>query len=59
MAINYDKIGEVELALKEEQNKLLRTQLKIKQLKMVIKAHKEDIYNPKLFEELMKRCKEA
>ena len=59
MAINYDKIDEIKIALKREQNRLLRTQVKIKQLQNVIKAHKEGVYNPKLYEELMKRSKEV
>ena len=59
MAINYDDIEEVKLELKKEKNNLIRKKIKINRLKKVIKAHKEGIYNPELFEELMKRSKEV
>lgn len=57
MEINFDDISEVGLALKNEENKLLKVKIKIEQLKKVIKAHEEGIYNPKLFEDLIKRSK--
>lgn len=55
--VNYDNINEVKTELKKEVNKLLRIKIKIKQLENVINAHNEGIYNPKLYEELMKRSK--
>jgi len=57
MSINFDDLNDIKFALKKEEIKSLRIQIKIKQLKTVIKAHENGIYNPKLYDELMKRCK--
>ena len=57
--INFDNVKEIELELKRERNKLLRSKLRILRLKTVIKSHKEGIYNPNLYDELMKRSKEV
>lgn len=57
--INFDDIKDIKKALSKERNNLLRLQLKIIRLEQVIDAHERGIYNPKLYEELMKRSREV
>ena len=55
--INFDDINEVKKALEKTNIQILRLQIKSIQLENVIKSHEEGIYNPGLYNELMKRSK--